>query len=346
MTELRFSGRVALVTGGGRGMGRAHALALAERGASVVVADAGVDLFGSGSDPGPAGEVVDAVRAAGGEAVAYGADLSTEAGARGAVRAAVAAFGRLDVVVHNAGFTLGGRPFEDESVDRLDRLLAVNTRAAYALVQEAWPHMQRQQHGRVVLASSTAVYGMATSVPYATAKASYVGLVRSLAAAGRPDGITVNAVAPSAATRMSENLAPSPFRDWFLRTMRPEQVSPVVVALVHDDCPVSGELFVVGGGRVARTVLGETAGYVNPDLAPEDVRDHLDRIVADEDLSFPADTAASLRLTAAALGDDLDALEGAGGLAASPTPAAAAAAAPIDPDPISIGPISTGPRSM
>lgn len=302
MSELRFDGRVALVTGAGRGMGRQHALLLAQRGASVVVSDAGVDLFGEGSDAAPAQQVVDEIHRAGGSAVAYDGDLTTQDGARGAVRSAIDAFGRIDVLVHNAGFTLGGRPFGDDTLERLDKQLDINPRAAFALVNEAWPHMETQRHGRVVLTASTAIYGMPLSVPYSTAKAAYIGLTRSLAAAGAGSGITVNGIAPAGATRMAENLAEGEFRSWFLATMKPELVSPLVAVLSHDDCTVSGEMFAVGGGRVARMVVSETAGFVDPALSPESLRDNLEAILAEPATYLPIDTADASSINAAILG--------------------------------------------
>ena len=306
MKEMRFDGRVALITGAGRGMGRAHALLLASRGARVVVSDVGTDLYGSGADATPAHETVAAIRSAGGEAIAYLADLSSEEGARGAVRASLDAYGRIDVLVHNAGFTLGGMPFEKESLQRLDKLLAINTRAAYCLVQEAWPVMQKQKYGRVVIAASTAIYGMAGSIPYSTAKASYIGFTRGLAAEGAAHGIKVNAIEPAGATRMAENLAESDFRDWFLKTMRPELVSPLVAVLGHEDCAVTGEFFVVGGGRVARTVMVETHGYVNRESTVEDIRDHLPEVMADSRHYYPGVGESVVKYSALALGYDMD----------------------------------------
>jgi NAD(P)-dependent dehydrogenase (short-subunit alcohol dehydrogenase family) len=281
MAEVRFDGSVVLVTGAGRGIGRSHALLLARRGAYVVVADAGTELFGTGGDPTAATTTVDEIRAGGGHAIAYTADLATEEGARGAVRIALSEGGRLDAVIHNAGFTSGGRPFEQETLERLDGQLAINTRTAFALAHEAWPTMQTQSYGRVVLTSSSALHGLPGSLPYSAAKASLIGLTRGLAAEGGPQGILVNAVEPVGATRMAENLAESEFRTWFLATMSPEQVSPVVAVLASEACPLNGELLVAGGGRVARTTFGETLGWVDPNLTPESVLEHLVDVIDD-----------------------------------------------------------------
>ena len=267
-----------------------------------MVCDAGTELFGTGSDAEPAHEVVAAIHDAGGQALAYFGDLSTEEGARGAVRATVHAFDQIDAIVHNAGFTLGGMAFEEESLSRLDALLAINTRASYALAQEAWPIMQAQGYGRIVFTSSSALHGLPRSIPYSTAKASLIGLTRGLAAEGAPHGIRVNAVEPAAATRMAENLAESEFRTWFLATMRPELVSPLVALLAHEDCPVSGEFLVGGGGRVGRTLFAETRGYVNHDLTPEDVRDNFADVMRETEHVVLRDGAHAVAFNAEVLG--------------------------------------------
>src|SRR5262249_14276414 len=158
------------ITGGGRGMGRDYAESFARRGAKVVVADVGATLAGSGTDAGVAQEVVDAIAVAGGTGSAYTEDLSTEAGARGAIKHALEKFGRIDVLVHNAGISGSGMVLERETLERFDRLYAINTRGAFAMLAEAWPAMLKQKYGRIVLVGSTAMYGIPTSIPYSSAK--------------------------------------------------------------------------------------------------------------------------------------------------------------------------------
>lgn len=269
---LRFDGQVALVTGAGRGMGKAHAELFAKLGAHVVVADAGVGLYGIGNDASIAEEVAAGLRARGFSAASCAGDLASEDGARGAVRYAIETFGRIDAVVHNAGFTLGAMPMEQESLDRLEKQFSVNTRAAFLICQEAWPYFLAAGRGRIVIAGSTAMYGLPRSTPYSTAKASYIGLCRALADEGADKDIHVNLIAPAGATRMAENMPDSSFRNWFLQKMDPELVSPVVAWLAHPDCEVNGETFVVGGGRVARVIISEARGEILAGREVEDAR--------------------------------------------------------------------------
>jgi NAD(P)-dependent dehydrogenase (short-subunit alcohol dehydrogenase family) len=300
--KLRFDGRVVLVTGAGRGMGRSHAQLFAARGAKVVVSDVGTSMVGTGTDESVAAQAVAEIKAAGGDAVAYTEDLGTESGARGAVRCALDTYGRLDALVHNAGLAIGGLPFEKETRANLDILLRVNTYAAFAMIGEAWPTMQRQRYGRIVLIGSTGMYGIPGSLFYGTAKASYVGFARNFMEEAASTGVNINVVCPSGVSRMAESMPESEFRSWFLRTMKPEYVSAAVAFLSHEDCPVTGETFAVAGGRVARVLFAENQGYVKPGLTMEDVRDHMEEILEVKSLTPFGSYAESVKALMNALG--------------------------------------------
>lgn len=279
MSELRFDGRVAVVTGAGRGIGRAYALLLAERGASVVVNDLGGSIEGGGADGGPAADVVAEIEATGGSAVADAGDVSTAAGGAGLVQAAIDAFGRIDVVVNNAGI-MRWAGFPDLDAADLEAHLAVHLGGAFHTMKAAWPHLAEQGYGRIVNTTSTGVLGLPANTAYAAAKGGVVGLTRSAAVTGRKLGIRANLIAPAASTRMGGEGGPD---------MPPELVAPMVAYLAHEGCPVTGEVYVAGAGRFQRLFIATTPGWVahgTPSI--EDLVEHWDAINDESGYSVPS----------------------------------------------------------
>jgi NAD(P)-dependent dehydrogenase (short-subunit alcohol dehydrogenase family) len=283
--EHRFDGRVAVVTGAGRGIGRAHARLLADRGACVVVNDLGGSIGGSGSDAQPASDVASEIVAAGGEAIADTSDVATATGAQALVDAALERFGRLDILVNNAGIMRwAGMPEVDE--DNLTRHLAVHVVGSFNTTRSAWMHMVGQGYGRIVMTTSAGVFGLPKNTSYATAKGGVIGMTRSLATAGAPVGVKVNAVAPAAMTRMA-----GPAADEDDPQMSPDLVAPMVAFLAHEDCPVSGEIYAAGAGRFARVFIASTPGFVHsaPDPTVEDVAENWARINDESGYTVPTD---------------------------------------------------------
>jgi NAD(P)-dependent dehydrogenase (short-subunit alcohol dehydrogenase family) len=286
--DIRFDGRAILVTGGGRGLGRATALLLAARGASVVVADNGAAMDGEDASKGPAEAVVGEIVEAGGRAVACTADLATEDGAEAAVRTSLDAFGRSDGLIHYASPCPDLKTADKLSTRDLDLVMRVNPFAALWMARAAWPHMQRQRYGRLVFMPSGAIYGALGNTDYASAKAAQIGVTRCLAVEGVADGILVNAISPSARTRMTERFHPSAYAEWFHQTMAPEKVASAAAFLLSEACDVNGEIFAVGGGRIARMTIAENEGAMGPGASIEDVREMMPRVMADERFFYPA----------------------------------------------------------
>ncbi len=258
MSEHRFDGRVAIVTGAGRGIGRAYARLLAARGAQVVVNDLGASTGGTGKDAAPADDAVAEIVAAGGGAVADTSDVATPAGADALVASTIERYGRLDILVNNAGIIRwAGMPEVDG--ENLDRHLAVHVGGSFHTARAAWPHMAEAGYGRIVNTTSAGVFGLPNNTSYATAKGGVIGLTRSLSLAGAEHGITANMIAPAAMTRMAGRGGDEPTPE-----MSPDLVAPMVALLAHEDCPVSGEIYAAGSGRFTRLFIAQTAGYVHP----------------------------------------------------------------------------------
>jgi NAD(P)-dependent dehydrogenase (short-subunit alcohol dehydrogenase family) len=288
MNEHSFEGRVAVVTGAGRGIGRAHARLLADRGARVVVNDLGGSREGVGADVEPATTVAAEIDAAGGVAIADNSDVATPARAQSLVDAAVEQFGRIDILINNAGI-IRWAGFPEADADNLARHLAVHVTGSFNTTRSAWPHMVEQGYGRIVMTTSTGMFGLPDNLSYATAKGAVVGLTRSLTTAGAAHGIKVNLIAPAAMTRM----AGQPGNEENAQ-MSPELVAPMVAYLAHEACPVSGEIYAAGAGRFARIFIASTEGYVHstPEPTIEDVVENWGTINDETGYYVPADLTA------------------------------------------------------
>src|SRR6266566_5068121 len=223
MADLRFDGRVAIVTGAGHGLGRAHALDLGARGAKVVVNDLGGAVDGTGGSSGPATDVAEQIGKNGGTAVVSADNVATPDGAEAIVQTAISEFGRVDAVINNAGI-LRDKSFMKMTPDEFDAVLAVHLRGSFLVTHAAWPHLRAQEYGRVVMTSSPAgLFGSFGQANYASAKMGLVGLTKTLAVEGAKYGIKVNAIAPVAHTRMTAGILPDELAGEF----GPELVTPL-----------------------------------------------------------------------------------------------------------------------
>ena len=291
---IDFDGRVAIVTGAGRGLGRLYALDLARRGARVVVNDLGTSVHGEGSEEGVAGSVVTEIERAGGTAVASNHDVADPADAAAIVQIGLERFGRVDAVVSNAGILRPTR-FEDLTLQDWRRTLGVHLDGAFHVAHAAFPVMKAQGSGRFVFVSSSAgVFGQHDTAHYAAAKTGLLGLANVIALEGAEHGIAANIVLPFARTRMSDATADgveeAPEVAALLAALRPELVVPLVVYLAHPACDVSQRIYSAGGGRFARVFVGLGAGwFAGIDSVPsaEDIATHFDEIEQIETHSVP-----------------------------------------------------------
>lgn len=292
MSDLEFNDRVAIVTGAGSGLGRAHALLLASRGAAVVINDISAD---SGES------VVREIVAKGGRAVADPNSVATPEGGAALVQAAVDAFGAVDIVVNNAGI-VRDKTFAKMDATMFADVLAVHLNGAFNVTQPAYAIMRERNYGRIVSTSSAAgLFGNFGQTNYGAAKMGLVGFSRVIAMEGAKYGIKANVVAPIAATAMSAGLLDE---DWE-RRLKPELVSPAVAWLAHESCPVSGQILSAAAGRVAKVFVAETQGFYNPDLTVEDIRDQWSVICDETGYGVPENAEGERNMLAAAFTDDV-----------------------------------------
>jgi NAD(P)-dependent dehydrogenase (short-subunit alcohol dehydrogenase family) len=273
MTERRFDGRVAVITGAGRGLGREYALLLASKGAKIVVNDLGGTMAGDGADAGPAETVVKEIRAAGGEAVASTDSVATFEGGKAIVQKAIDRYGRIDILIHNAGNVRYGS-LEDIDPADFHAVVDVHLMGAFNVVRNAFPHMAKAGYGRVVLTSSIGgLYSIPNGVPYAVSKSGMIGINNIVALEGADKNIKSNIILPGAVTRMADGLDISQYPP-----MGPDLVAPVVAWLAHESCSVTGELYTSMAGRVSRAFIAESVGVYRPHWSIDDVAENIDGI--------------------------------------------------------------------
>ena len=273
MTPLTFDGQVAVITGAGGGLGRCHALEFARRGAHVVVNDVGAAVDGTGSTTSAAQTVVDEITAAGGTAIAATDSVATPEGGQAIIRAAMDAFGRVDVLVNNAGI-LRDAAFKNMTTRDVDPVIDVHLRGAFHVTQAVWPVMREQNYGRIVMTTSgSGLFGNFGQANYGAAKMGLVGLMNVLSIEGARNNIRVNAISPIARTRMTEHTMPEMVKD-----CDPAQVTPVVVYLAHQTCTRTAHIYRIGGAHISRVFIAETAGLDDPALTPESLARDIETI--------------------------------------------------------------------
>jgi NAD(P)-dependent dehydrogenase (short-subunit alcohol dehydrogenase family) len=280
VSDLRFDGRVIIITGAGRGLGQSHALEFARRGASVIVNDI---------DPSTAAGTVELIASDGGAAVAAPAAVETSGGAEAVVNAALESFGRLDVLVNNAAI-FEAAPFGDVTRRDFERAMTVNVGGPWEMSRAVWPHFVEQGGGRIVITTSgSGLFGGPGHSSYAISKMALVGLMKSLAAEGEAADIRVNAIAPAAFTPTIDESTPAgAYKDWFIEHLPASAVSQGLVWLCHHECDLTGEIVGIYGGLAVRHVIGTTHGWVNPGFTAEEIRDQDPTIRATEHVVFPS----------------------------------------------------------
>jgi NAD(P)-dependent dehydrogenase (short-subunit alcohol dehydrogenase family) len=277
MSEVRFDDRVAIVTGAGGGLGRAHALLLASRGAKVVVNDLGGARDGTGAGSAMADKIVEEIRAAGGEATANHDGVDTMEGGESIVKTALDAYGKVDILINNAGI-LRDRAFHNQTEDDWDKVLAVHLRGAFCVTQPALRVMRQNSYGRIVFTTSAAgLFGNFGQTNYGSAKMGLVGLMNTLKIEGQKYSILSNTIAPLAASRLTEDILPPPA----LQKLIPELVSPIVAYLCSEECTETGSVWSAGGGYYGRVAMVEGKGvFMDPGngVTIEQVRDNWGKI--------------------------------------------------------------------
>jgi NAD(P)-dependent dehydrogenase (short-subunit alcohol dehydrogenase family) len=275
LSEVRFDGRVAIVTGAGGGLGRAHAMLLASRGAKVVVNDLGGGRDGEGNPSSEmANKVVEEIKAAGGEAVADAHGVDTAEGGEAIVKTALDAYGKVDICIANAGI-LRDRAFHNITEEDWDKIFAVHVKGSFNVIQPAFRIMRQNSYGRIIVTTSNAgLYGNFGQANYSSAKTAVLGFASTLELEGAKYNIKANVIAPVAASRLTEDVMPPQV----LEKLKPEYVSPMVAYLCSEECDVSGNIFTAGGGYYGRAAIVEGKGAILPNASIEDIRDGFSKI--------------------------------------------------------------------
>ena len=299
MTDIRYDGRVAIITGAGGGLGKTYALLLASRGAKVVVNDLGGNADGTGAGTSMADGTVKEIVESGGEAMANYDSVSTPEGGEAFTKAALDAFGHVDIVINNAGI-LRDKTFAKMAPTDLEPVIDVHLKGAFYVTIPAFRAMKERNYGRILFTASAAgIFGNFGQTNYGAAKMGLVGLSNVLSLEGAKNNIKCNVIAPIAKTRLTESLMGG-----FADAVKAEHVTPLVAFLVSEQCALSHEVFSVGGGRVARIFVGLTPGWFagkGKTATPEEVRDHMDQIRNPQGYIIPGSIADEMKLLLDAL---------------------------------------------